>query len=409
MNICAAGETLLVPYITELTSEFIEEGHIVSLVTNGTVHKVINELCDMPIEKRQKIFMKFSFHYLELKKGKLLDHFFQNVRKIQEADIGFTVELTVNDESIGYIDDIRKVCNEKLGCDCHIIESRQQDGKDWPRLTQLTMKEHQKKWGVFNSELFEFQQTIWGEKRNEFCYAGDWVVSIDLKNGDVCPCFGGGHVIDNIYRFLDRPIQFHAIGKNCPWGHCFAAHALLTHGVIPGFTAPTYAEVRNRCIPEQREWLGSSLKQIFSTRLSDYNQEYNIARKELTNFISGIEYGKYEMSDADKVLPHLLKYFKNNNYKNIAIYGAGRLGRALGELLEKCNLNVVCFLDKNYENINFEKPCVAIESVVESVDVIIISVHRVFYDIKEMLRLNNRADIISIIDLYVDEMNDNCL
>ena len=39
MNLCAVGETLMAPYIVELSKNLLENGHYVTIVTNGTIEK----------------------------------------------------------------------------------------------------------------------------------------------------------------------------------------------------------------------------------------------------------------------------------------------------------------------------------------------------------------------------------
>ena len=68
LNLCGRGETLLAPYIVNLTRELLEEGHYVMLVTNGLPTKRIKELTEeIPVELQKQLIIKISFHFMELK------------------------------------------------------------------------------------------------------------------------------------------------------------------------------------------------------------------------------------------------------------------------------------------------------------------------------------------------------
>lgn len=402
MNLCANGETLLVDRIIEMAEMFILEGHIVSIVTNGLVTKKIEELCGLPEEIKKYLFLKVSFHYLELKTKGYLNTFWENVRAIKEAGISFTIELTVNDETLPFIEAVKNECMDHIGALCHVIESRDHDKRDWPRRTKMNIKEHQETWGQFQSPLFAFQQTIWGEKREEFCYAGDWICSIDIKSGDMSPCFGGGYVLDNIYADISRPLNFCAIGHKCPWGHCYAAYVLLTHGAIPAFTKITYAEERNRCGLDGKEWLRPSVFQAFSGKLDNVNTEYSRARKALTDFIMGIVYNdSVEISDV--LVEAIRELFRKKGFYKIAVYGAGKLGKGLYELLLRCDLEVFCFMDRNYKQLVLPVKCVSNECCMAEVDLIIVSVYKHFSVIEKELRGYGNLSAIQNITHLLDE------
>lgn len=290
INLCGAGETMLSPFIFELTRNLLEEGHYVTLVTNGTISKKIDEFMNLPKHLRKHLFIKFSFHFLELKRLNLLDVYFENIHKVQRAGISMTVELTANDESIPFIPEIKKCCEENLGAWCHIIESRDDTTNELKRLTCLDEKEHLKKWEAFNSELISFQKTTWGIHRKEFCYAGDWLYNIDLWSGDVSICLKFGKKIGNIYDNLEGEFHGVAIGMNCPWEHCFSSYFLLTNGVIPELNTPTYAQLRDRVDIYGNHWLNKKVNDFFGSKLVESNEIYTTEKKKLINALMGTVY-----------------------------------------------------------------------------------------------------------------------
>lgn len=340
MNICAVGETLMAPYIEDLAERLIENGHYVTIVTNGIITNKIKELCKLDNEKKKKLFIKFSYQYLEMKRTNQIETFFSNVKLIQDAKISYTIELTANDESIQYIDEIKELCIKNCGAKPHIIESRDMNN-GLKKLTKLPNKEHMEKWSSFDSPLIKFQDTIWGEKRKEFCYAGEWISTLYLESGNLAPCFGGGPTIQNIYEDIDEPIHFNAIGCKCPWEHCYAAYVLLTLGAIPEMETPKYSELRNRITKDGEEWLQPEMKEFMSSKFIESNKEYSEDRKTIVNWYRDLEFNNIVTDEAVNKLPKALENsLKKENIKSVAVYENDKFQESLLNSLEKTNIKV---------------------------------------------------------------------
>ncbi|MDE6888454.1 MAG: radical SAM protein [Eubacterium sp.] len=321
-NICGLGETLLAPYAAELAERLLENGHFVSIVTNGTITEKIQAFMKFSQDFKKRLFFKFSFHYLELKRLGMLDLFFANVAAVSQAGISFTVELTVNDETVPDIPKIKELCNERINAYCHVIESRN-NNDGFSRLTKFTEKEHQKYWETFESPLFKFQQKHWMVKRREFCYAGDWVISLDAGSGWITPCFAGGIPIQNVFEDITEDIHFMALGCNCQWTHCYAAYVLLTSGVIPDIDAPAYATFRNRCTSEGKEWLTPEIKKFFSEKLYEDNAVYSKQKKEWINILNSIIYSQnYPTDIPNDILYSMQENLRKKGIKKVAVYGS---------------------------------------------------------------------------------------
>lgn len=350
MNLCAVGETLLAPYLLDLTNALLDNEHYVTIVTNGSITNKIKEYCNLDEDKKKRLFFKFSYQFLELKRQNLLDTFFENVKMVRDSGISYTVELTANDESIPYIDEITKKCIDNCGAKPHIIESR--DNNDgYKKLTKLSNNEHMKNWNKFDTPVIKFQDTVWGKKRCEFCYAGDWELNLYLENGNLTPCFAGGPVIQNIFEDVNEPIHFLAIGNKCPWEHCFASHVLLTYGTIPGFLAPKYSEIRNRKTNDGKEWLQPEMKYFMESRFNESNKEYTSDRKEIINWYRDIEFNnKYDNSAKfSKALENTLK---KENVKSLAIYENAKYQESLVDGLLHTSIKVKCIISPNYTETN---------------------------------------------------------
>ena len=128
--------------------------------------------------------------------------------------------------------------------------------------------------------MLKFKSTIFGKKRKEYCYAGDWVGFVSLWTGNLQAC-NCNKVIDNIFENLNEPIKFHAIGKHCDIAHCYNGHVWLTLGAIPEMKSPTYAMLRNRVCLDGSEWLKPTIKMVFNTKLATTNKEYTQKQKKI--------------------------------------------------------------------------------------------------------------------------------
>lgn len=271
-NLCADGETLLSNQIVGYIKAILEQGHYVMVVTNGTVSKRFDEIIELPKHLLAHLFFKFSFHYLELTKKNLLHIFFDNIKKVRASGCSFTLEVTPSDELIPHIDDIKRISLEEVGALCHVTVARNDRVSEMPILTKLTRKDYKKIWSAFNSELFDFKLSVFGEKRTEFCYAGDWSACLDLGTGEMRQCYCSASV-QNIFENVDVPIIFRAIGK-CREAHCHNAHAFLCFGDIPEMVTPFYSQVRNRICSDGKEWLSPEMKKAMSHKLVEANNVY---------------------------------------------------------------------------------------------------------------------------------------
>lgn len=283
INFCAGGETLLAKEVIDYVKELLCEGHFCMIVTNGTLTKRFDEIAHFPPELTKHLFFKFSYHYIELKKKGLFDVFFSNIKKVRDAGCSFTLELTPSDDAIPFIDDMKQKAFDELGAWNHVTIARDEKDKDkLPILTNLSRQEYIKTWGVFDSALFDYKLKIFEEKRTEFCYAGDWSFYLNLLSGEMTQCYRS-YVSQNIFKDINKPINFQAIGSNCMEHHCYNGHSYIVLGDIPKMESPTYAQLRNRVCNDGTEWLSEEMKQFMSTKLYESNKEYSSIKKYYVN------------------------------------------------------------------------------------------------------------------------------
>lgn len=286
INLCAGGETLLAPQMTDYIRELLEEGHYLTVVTNGTVTKRFDELAQLPPELLKRLFFKFSYHYIQLKEKKLFDVFFGNIRKMRDAGCSFTLELTPNDESIPLMEEIKAKALAEVGAVNHLTIARDDLSplRDKPILSKLKGDAYYDTWGGFQSEMMAFKRTIFGHKRCEFCYAGAWSLYVNLGTGMARQCYPS-FKSQQIFDHPEKPIEFVPMGYFCPEPHCYNGHAFLTLGVIPELETVTYASIRNRVCVDGTEWLQPEFKAFISQKLKDANEEYTPAQKCLHSIV----------------------------------------------------------------------------------------------------------------------------
>lgn len=244
-NLCADGETMMHPELIELVNELTKEGHYTDIVTNGTLEKKFDELIDkLSSTQRNHLFIKFSFHYLELKKRHMINNFLSNVSKIKNAGISYSIEITPHDELVPYIDEIKEFSLREFGALPHITVARNEGTDEILLLTKYSREEYKVIWSQFDSEMFNFKFSIFNQNRtSDFCYAGLWSLTVDLESGLYRQCYGGD--VLGLFTNLKKPINFRAIGK-CRQPHCFNGHAFLACGNIPELETPYYYQERDR-------------------------------------------------------------------------------------------------------------------------------------------------------------------
>ena len=308
-NLCAAGETLLHPQLIELVSLLTRQGHYVDIITNGvlsnkfeTIEKVLDDF------QKAHLFMKFSFHYLELKKLNLLEKFVENINLCKRNKISYTIEITPHDELIRYIDEVKEFSVEQFGALPHITVARNENTRGIEILSNLQRDEYYKVWSVFDSDMFNFKFSTFNVKRKEFCYAGEWSLYVSLLTGDYYQCYGGD-LLGNL-KNADKPINFRAIGR-CRQPHCWNGHAFLTLGDIPSFDCITYRQLRNRTTLTGENWLQKEISDFFDSKLNQANNEYSEIKKKRRVFISIL------MSFVSRVNSKILRFVRKRRYNHI--------------------------------------------------------------------------------------------
>lgn len=278
INLTAQGETLLYKDIVPLTRGLLEEGHSVEIITNATVSKRIDEILQFPNELLTNLFFKCSYHYEQLKDTPMEKVYWSNIEKIKKSPCSFTLELMPYDKIANNVEDICSRCEEHAGAVCHATVGRDdaRNGKDL--LTSKSKEEYKNDWAPLKSTMFDLKMTLFGIKRNEFCYAGAWSLLVDISSGEASQCYGRMNT-QNIFEDLSKPIHFRPVGYSCTQPFCFNGHAHIAWGMIPELNAPTYYAVRNRTCKNGDNWVEGGCKELFNQKLKDNNKEYSKTEK----------------------------------------------------------------------------------------------------------------------------------
>lgn len=271
INFCGDGETLLCKELPDIIEQLLHEGHYISVVTNGTVSEAIDRLTHLDADIK-RIFIKFSLHYLELKRTQLLERFVCNVKKAMSVGISVSVELVPSDDLIDSIDEIKAFSLKCFGVLPHLTVTRDEGSKELKILTERTDEEYKSIWGVFESAMFDFKMQNVGKKRYEYCMAGAYGYTLILETGELYKCAGNPFVC-NIFDDIDAEIPASPVGKNCCLPYCYNCHSYLALGMIKDAPAPTYYEVRDRVSDTGEHWIKEGMKEIFCQKLYDNNKQ----------------------------------------------------------------------------------------------------------------------------------------
>ena len=98
----------------------------------------------------------------------------------------------------------------------------------------------------------------------------------------------------------------------------------------------------------------------------------------------------------------LTKYFEDNGYKKIAVYGMGELGNRLLEELKDSDIEIAYAIDRKAEKIYSDLKVVAVEEELAPVDAIIVTPIFMYDEIEELLMDKVNYPIISLEDVVFE-------
>lgn len=309
--ICGGGETLLPKETVPLIKGFLKEGHIVDLVSNLTLNNRIDELLDTPREDLERLILKASFHYLELKRLNKLDDYFNNFNRLIKAGASGSPILTICEDYIPLLDEIKQVCLEKINdlphltCTIDNFNTTMNTREFYtPEFVEMVKEK-------FNSGVFEtFSELLKINPKNYFCYAGEWDLVVNASNGDTQKCFYAP-IDQNIFKDLKKPIKFEPIGYNCPKHHCALNYNWHGMGIIPDLKFKTYSQIVFRPNSYNKKVL-----ELLDFKFKDFKKEYSEDEKITISNNVKKKYEKYykkqnRISLKNKIRLKIYNYLKN--------------------------------------------------------------------------------------------------
>lgn len=374
INMCALGETLFAQGIEDIIYELADEGHFVSVITNGTVSSKIRAITEFSVRIQERIFLKLSFHYLELKRTNTLERFWDNVRRIKNSCCSYSIEITPSDYLIEEINEIKREFNVNAnGVMPHITFTRDAAKPGLDLYSDLSLDEYVSTWKQFDSPLFDLKTELYKKKISHNCYAGCWSYRVNLMNGNLQSCYQQ-EVNGTIFDDIDNNLPVRTVGKHCKLEYCFNNHAFLAWGDVPDIGCCNYLDIRDRKDTDGVHWVKESYRDVMRQKLyennydyidnwPDYELLYKVGRKPAILIFNSPDYGNlgdHAIAYAEKQL--LTKLFKDKSIieisteqyikenvliKNavrdddiILLTGGGYLG-SLWSWLEDLSLNII--------------------------------------------------------------------
>lgn len=320
INACALGETLLSKDIVELTYELLDEGHYLSIITNGTITPKIEAILQFPDEFLERMFFKLSFHYAELQRTNLLDVFWKNVDKIKNSPCSYSIEITPCDNLIGKIDEIKEeFAVHAKGAMPHITFTRDTNKEGLDLLSELLLEEYKNVWKAFGSALFDLKCSLYKKKICQICYAGSWSYRVNVVNGNLQSCYQQ-ELVGTIFDEGQKILPVIPVGHGCRLDYCFNNHAFLAWGDVPEIACDNYFKVRDRVADDSAHWVketyAAAMQQklydnnfAYLNRWSDYEKLFAINRKPAFILFNSPDYsnlGDHAIALAERKLFHKL-------------------------------------------------------------------------------------------------------
>lgn len=308
------GETLLPVDITDIVCGLIENGHYVTIITNGTITERIKEIVEKLKDKNMVSHLEFSLslHYLELKRLGLLSVFAENVRYLKENHVSVRLNFILGPSVLGMADEVKAYCRERLGMKTSVGIARKDVNGSNELLADCPEEEYFKIGDSFESYLFEqqkqrYKQRCYINEEKKFCYAGKWSFCLDLTIGLYSQCAGIDRLEYNFFERLEEPLVLEPVGKTCKMPYCacgFAdSHNLIPEGCHYGW--------QNNPMNEELWCITEEMCHAKYADLSLTNEEYTDEEKEHCNLVNK----EYEYKRGISVL--IAVEFRDGNYEKV--------------------------------------------------------------------------------------------
>lgn len=308
------GETLLPADITDIVCGLIEEGHYVTVITNGTITERIKEIVERLKARALVSHLEFSLslHYLELKRLGLLLTFAENVRYLKENQVSVRLNFILGPSVLDMADEVKAYCKESLGMKTSVGIARKDVNGANELLADCPEEEYFRIGDGFESYHFEQQKQSYLQRcrrpeEKKFCYAGEWSFCLDLTAGLYTQCTGINRVAYHFFERIDEPLRLDAVGKTCKAPYCACGFAEC-HNLIPEGCG--YGR-ENDPLNEELRWITDEMRSAKFADLSLTNDEYTEEQKERCD-LANMEY-EYKKGISELVAVE----FGEGNYEKV--------------------------------------------------------------------------------------------
>lgn len=222
INLAGDGETMLPEDIEELLLGLMDQGHYLTVFTNGTMSGKIKSLI-LKAKSRgisSHIHFNLSLHYLELERLGLKNKFTETAHFLKKEGISVSVSVILGKSYVPVIDDIKAYCDTELHIKPQIGRAFNEDDSGnvaW----SLTDEEYENAVARFVGQTKAPQLDNFHKKEKRFCYAGQWSLVLDLTTGVASQCVNNSDNIFNFYDSIDQLPELLPVGNCCKAVCCF--------------------------------------------------------------------------------------------------------------------------------------------------------------------------------------------
>lgn len=242
ITVISGGETLLCQEVIPLLKGLLEYGHVISLVTNVTIRKRLDELLNFDRKLLSRLLLKGSLHWNELIRLNKLNFYFEYMRKFRAAGASINPFIVIGPSYYDKLQEIHDKCINELGdvpdcTPCFKMPEKTdiyRNGKFYsdPPINENYLKMEEK---LFNSKVFKTSvKWLDIDPKKVFCYAGKWSFYVVLETGALGKCHGCPPEA-NFFENIDKMPKLEAIGTNCQISTCALQYNFIGEGLIPEY------------------------------------------------------------------------------------------------------------------------------------------------------------------------------
>lgn len=321
------GETLIPDEVIPFVHGLLDMGHYVEVVTNLSLSNKVEELLCTTKSNLKRLLVKGSLHWVELKRLNLVDVYFNNMKKVLEAGASGLPFFVVCDEYMPYLEEIKNICEEKLGTVPQCSPClKYDDHSDFYRYGKIRTQpectdEFVNKIDIlFHSKIFDLcVRFLRIDPQKIFCYAGKWSFVVEMDTGYLGKCHNKP-TGQNFYD-LKTDIFLEPVACFCGISSCALQYDFIAQGLIPEIlNIPTYGElIRDSHLIQDEFVEAMNFKYYDENEVFDHSGELSM----ISNIVNNRENDLMCLYQAEKEKSEVLCKKIEEQKKLIREYEAG--------------------------------------------------------------------------------------